>query len=355
MKNSTSGSPMSLSTPSTPQDEQLGWDELTALLAHLPNDPCERFRALLSPYLDELCAPEVHQELKQHELSCAACQSASHALSTFNDHLVVSFENLEPQVSSGEAEASLHHLLAERWEELELDQLGLEDLRRETLASNDHQDQGQQRTSAKSALQIEYHPREPRSKRRVISALFSVAAAAILFAYGPNLIEVNLGEQVSKFPQADQVTSHVSLQSDAPLSQYQGVVITPRQVRGLTQPLEVKEVKSFSTSDSTSSHFAYRVKAGAREVNVDLWSWRLNHEQRAKAREALMRSPRLESISGSQGEIKILRKQPQSSLQLIEYFSGEQRYQLSAPLTGDDALLTDMVKLLLSSEAHSSP
>lgn len=335
------------------EPQPLTWSEIRELITDLPDQPCERFNALLPLYLDELCALEVREELSEHQRSCQACQESQQQLKMFNAHLIESFEALEPTVSRAEAEESLRHLLTERWDELGLEELGLDELRQEVL---NHEGESQLESLERPSPRLIIEgpqPRQKRSRRRVISAVFSVAAAAILFAYGPNLIETDVSEQVARFPDASQVASTFTQPERAPLQRYQGRALSDADIKGLSGSLTLEGVKRAPTPDQLSTHFIYQVNVGGDLREVDLWIWKLNSEQQREASATIARNVEAhEAMTVGDHEIKMLRTQPQASLQLIEYLNEGSRYQLSAPVGEGDALLSDMARLLLSESAQ---
>ena len=123
------------STPPISKRELLGWEELRDLIPELPHDPCQRAQLLSSLYLDGLCAPEVSEELDAHLESCQDCTRYYQQLTSFNTAFVESFDELESSVSQADAEASLRHLFTERWDELDLEELDLDETRDRVLGA----------------------------------------------------------------------------------------------------------------------------------------------------------------------------------------------------------------------------
>ena len=319
----------------SPQHGQklLGWEEIHALFPDLPADPCKRFDLLADLYLDGQCTEEVFQELQQLESDCGKSELLKQK-GALKKQIVTCLENMEITITSEEAEASLSHLLEHRWHELNLDELGLNELREDVL---NHQ------TPTPESMQIEYHPtaRHQRSKRRLISGLCTVAAAAILFAYGPNLIESNIGKREAQFPAVSQdVASQIAI-SHAPLSSQEGQKLS---LSTQATQLTLSQITMKQVGDKTSSHLTYTLlstsPSGDREIHVDLWRKKVTSQQQIGFKTQLARS-------SASGEVKVVLDSgrpiqvrsyqvPNSDLNIVEYLVKDQHYQWSAQLQDQD-------------------
>ena len=276
-------------------------------------------------------------------------------LSQLSEQLIGYLEDMEPTVTTEEAEESLRNLLTHRWDELELDGLGLDLLRQEIL---------EDQPNRSGQMQVEYTPpiRSARSRRRLVSGILTVAAAAILFAYGPNLIESNIGEQEPQFPTVNQQANSSKYRHITPLAQREGKVLTPDSQ---SPRITLSKLVVGQMSDHNSSHVTYHLTLsnlkdtnthGVKEIAVDLWRKQVNSQQQTGLKTQLKRASK-------KGEVKVISEQgqavhvrhyqvPDSNLVIAEYLIKDQHFQWSAPIQGDNQVLMTLVQQHLKEVAQ---
>ena len=260
----------------------------------------------------------------------------------FSQQLVKSLDEIEPAATLEDAEESLRHLLEHRWDDLELAHLDLDDLRDELLTP--------QRSSG--SMRVEYEPvkRLQRSKRRLISGVCTVAAAAILFAYGPNLIESDVAEREAPFPLLSQEQRPSASNVHAPLASQEGKALT------VSPKLILDQIDVGQLGDQASAHMTYHLSLANlgrdTQIQVDLWRKRLNSKQQVGWRAQLKRASNLGEVhvhSDSGSPIHVRSYQlPNSELSIAEYLVGDQHYQWSGQLNDmEREALMAVVKLHL--------
>ena len=204
-------------------------------------------------------------------------------------------------------------------------------------------------------MQLEYNPpSRSRSKRRLISGLCTVAAAAILFAYGPNLIESNIGEREAQFPTVSQdVKTQSHGTTHTPLAHQEGQKLTTS-----SQSLQITltQMTLGQVGDHNSSHITYQLalssSTGNKKVNVDLWRKQLNSQQQKGFKTQLTRASKLDevtSLSESGAPVQVRHYWvPNSDLSVAEYLVKDQHYQWSRQVKdserGQDQVLMSLVK-----------
>jgi hypothetical protein len=303
-------------------------------------------------------APLMKTEHTQTPLNESSSETSSppqaqNTSSVFSEQFVTCFEGIEPTITSEDAESSLRHLLEHRWDEFNLDDLGLDELREEILHDP---------SSRSGSMQLEYHPpSRSRPKIRLISGLCTVAAAAILFAYGPNLIESNIGEREAQFPTVSQdvkIQSHQT--THTPLAHQEGQKLT---TSSQSPQITLTQLTPGQVGDHDSSHITYQLalssSTGNEKVNVDLWRKQLNSQQQKGFKAQLTRASKLDevtSLSESGTPVQVRHYWVTPDLSIAEYLVKDQHYQWSRQVKdserGQDQVLMSLVKTHLKELAQ---
>ena len=270
---------------------------------------------------------------------------------------------MQPTITVDDAEASLKDLLESRWDELGLDDLELDDLRETLVEGSEVASQGPD-AERRSTIQLLDHG-EPlvkrRMRRRVVSLMSTVAAAAFLFAYGPAFIETNVTESEPKFPVA-QSPGHTPGQQDhtrglgatqrapelprwTPLIQHIGAILPTSSFTPDAQ-LSLSSCVSASSGEVTP-HTSVRLRytlslstSPTQTFEVDLSSRSLTEGQRAH-----LNQRRGDAGEGAQARsaMSSLKRSKTERLQLIEYTHRDRHYQWSAALSTPAELLESLV------------
>lgn len=189
---------------------RLDWQELELLFEDFPYELCKRFELVASFYDDGACSEKVNQELLMHLETCSQCQTELTTQREMSESFLSLRSTLagsEIEVTESEIEESFQSFLNHYG-----DQLGQQE---QEVEHNEQDNSSVTSTTHKPRMTVEYNP----STRFAIKhkALFGlIGAAALLFAYGPALIETEIQE--SPFPEVNQ-PAQTELMQKSQLSQ----------------------------------------------------------------------------------------------------------------------------------------
>ena len=166
--------------------QKMGWHELAELYDSFPTKLCDRFELIVTLYDDGVCSDEVTEEVQEHLIECSDCQKSIDEYRSISQ-MFADRRSIEVEISESDVRHSFENFTQQYGEELFANHV--------SESSNESMPLGAETTS-KPAMQIEFRPKN--RKIRIGAALGIVAAAAMLFAYGPALIETSVNER--QFP-----------------------------------------------------------------------------------------------------------------------------------------------------------
>lgn len=181
----------------SPHTQSLSWSELSELYDDFPDDLCDRFELIAPLYDDGICDELVTNELILHLENCSRCQEELLGQRILSEEFLGLRAELninQVDISEAELEQSFQIFLKQQ-----SDVLGEEtNVDNAIINVNEPAQVAVKQPIAQPMMNIEYTPRTKLKLRH--KAIFGlVSAAALLFAYGPALIETDIQE--SKFPE----------------------------------------------------------------------------------------------------------------------------------------------------------
>ena len=209
------------------------WDDLDKIVPDLPDSRYLRYLYLKDLYEAGALSSEVQAIFDEVITDSSTGQETARQFSVISESLS---SYLREEVDHKAAEQSFETMLSERWDEFGFDEL-----------SSDQVEVGQ-----RPQLVVEGPQRS--SRRRRVSAFIVTAAAAILFAYGPSLIERDIDQP--DFPvSVTSVSSSIELPADAvdvvrkPLADRQGTQLSQQFKLESIEQVSSAHHWSFNVSD----------------------------------------------------------------------------------------------------------
>ena len=210
------------------ENECLTWPQLEEIFDDLPDDLCQRSQMIIDLYDEGACSLDVEQDLQAHLLGCEQCQDQ---LNQYRD-LSTMFEdrrNLEDTISESDIKSSFERFIAQYGALLD--------------ESTDEEAKINVNESDPSTLQVE-GPQSPnrRQVRRVQAGFGLLFAAALLFAYGPALIETPIHEP--SYPSAEIDGSSESVELS-------GFPLHKTLNRTLSNSLKLSKIRPLTRNETT--------------------------------------------------------------------------------------------------------
>lgn len=184
-KNQNSFAPATYHT-SEDHTQKMGWHALAELYDGFPTKMCDRFELIATLYDDGVCSDEVTEEVQEHLIECSDCQKSIDEYRSISE-MFADRRSIEVEISESDIRHSFETFTQQYGEELFSNHVS--DSSNESMRLSTE-------TTSKPAMQVEFRPKK--RKLRIGAALGIVAAAAMLFAYGPALIETSVNER--QFP-----------------------------------------------------------------------------------------------------------------------------------------------------------
>jgi hypothetical protein len=333
-------------------DAKLDWTELAKSFEDFPENMCDRFELVATIYDEGACVEKVEIDIQEHLQECKNCQQSLLEYRAMSKQ----FEqrrHIEIEISAAEIEQSFEKFMDLYGDELfaqqeDLDQV--EQLDRKSLLSvevdSSSVEDMQERVKLASALmsattsigsnqepglpgELKVGPMNKKTSRIAI-AFGLLSAAALLFAYGPALIEAPIHED--EFPQqssqVDSEQKQVQDQSQVswviPFAQYQGQALP---ATSLHTPLTLVSLNAKQTQDGPIS-VQFEIKDQEKLSHVDLTLTQISPAQKTILQERL-KDTKVFSVSDKQGIKKSVqvRFQALGNLQTAEYLLEENYIQ----------------------------
>lgn len=324
---------------------KLHWNDLQQLYSPFPTELCHRFELASSLYDDGLCDQEVETTFYNHIQNCEACQKElneqrliSESFAQLNESLIDEYaKNLG--ISDAEALKSFNSFMDQFGEEL-----------------SPVLEQGQLIDSADSnpIMKVEYSPKKSSFKKINTKVAFAmIAAAALLFAYGPALIETEIKESI--FPEKHVSESDTLVQNKAQQvqTQQQALWSVSQLLKSPLNHLEAKIMKAkvLPHSNEQMSQEQFQVSFQNQIVDVILLKTKLNPEQEQEIKENMNKNTTtlaFQSVVSSNPQKQQIRIKLSEidGFQRLEYIQDQMHIQWTAQGTQQ----TELLKLLAESQ-----
>ena len=306
---------------------KLDWDQLSTNFEEFPQVMCERFELVATFYDEGSCTKQVEIEIQDHLQDCTHCQQSLLEYRSMSQTFAQR-RNIDVKISDKEVEQSFSRFMDLYGEELFVQQ-NLSDESSDERSDVPITDE-ETNIDRKTFLQVE-GPKGKKAKTKVGIALGLVASAALLFAYGPALIETPIQE--TEFPvnavtgvannHLEQGIEQVDL--DIPFSQNEGQFLPATQQ---SNKLTLVSLNAKQTQDEPLS-VQYVLKDQQELINVDLTMIRLTQSQSETLKHRFKEVGQILSVSDKEGHQRSLqvRFQQLDTLQTAEYIIDQKHLQ----------------------------
>lgn len=307
---------------------RLNWQDLESFFEDFPYELCERFELVASFYDDGACSEELNQELLQHLEICSQCQTELMAQREISESFLSLRSTLagsEIEVTESEIEESFQSFLNDYGDQLgqQEQEVELDEQAHSNITSTTH----------KPRMTVEYNPSTGLAiKHKALLGL--IGAAALLFAYGPALIETEIQE--NQFPEVNQQSQSERIQKSQ---------LSQASPNGLPFNAEVNTtIHSTITQDSavlqklhhivsiagqSSAQYDWRFKSQTIPVHLTVTS--LTPQQAIQLTQKLKSQGEYLKISKENKLQKILINSHQAEqMQHIEYIQDQRHFQWSS-------------------------
>ena len=314
----------------------LTWADLTDLYEELPSDLCAKSQLVLDLYDDGVCSADVQRELQQHIKSCQICQERLAQLREISS-IFEQGREFEVTMTDDQVSASFDRFLSAYGEEL-------------NEGHSDEMRPSEQRSTP--VLTVEGPPLRVSPRTRVQAGLGLLFAAALLFAYGPALIEAPIDE--ASYPTAE-LSGGVSAKAmkstlkELPLEH----LLEKDRVDKSASPIMISDIKSLTHSENADVAL-YTVLQGEVEHSVEMTKNKLTAQQLRSLKQRLTRSTIKRPVSltthRSQRDFELAKPvsfqayiTSQDELHILEYINADQHMQWA--VNGSPSVITVLENL----------
>jgi hypothetical protein len=308
--------------------QRLDWSRLHEIFDDLPESLCAQTEIIMDLFDEGACDETVERDISHHLSGCLTCQARLQELR----ELAQQFEerrSLTVEISEEEIGASFERFLSQYSEELY--EPSTEDF--------DHvqRDEG-------FSLTVEGPTTGSKKVQAAIGLLFS---AALLFAYGPALIEAPINEM--SYPSVDLQGGSTPLStlnestSSLPLSQKLALGI----LRLGDSSFKLSQIKPLSHSVTTDVAL-YGVQHEELVQFVEMTKQKLSPTQIKTFRARLKASQGVTKLKARRAQFDAVSLQKQGDLLVLEYVTDEHHVQWAVSATAPTSLLEELASAHLS-------
>ena len=322
-----------------PKVHPLSWADLSQLFEEFPNKLCDRFELIASLYDDGLCDEVVTQEMMSHIDTCLCCQQELQSQRNLSEEFLglrTALSSHDLQLSDAQLQESFQMFVKAHGDVFSDFDHNLE-VKETSAPAHDRQ-------MNKPIMQVEFDP-QPKIKLRHKAILGLVSAAALLFAYGPALIETEIKE--SEFPEV-KLSKTISQDNQHALPFMHD--LNTQVHSSLTQ--EHARLQQFKVSTSTTGQYSvkYEWVYNGEKMPVQLSVTSLNQQQAQQLKRRLMDQKEVITYSvKGQVKNKSVKVSQVGQVQQLEYLSKLQHLQWSSQHPKSKKLLALLGELQLSS------
>jgi hypothetical protein len=309
-------------------DTCLDWQDLEEFFEDFPIELCKRFELVASLYDDGACSEAVNQELLNHLETCSECQTELIAQREISEKFLSVRDALAEskiEVTELEIQESFQSFLNSHGDELGQSgqELELVDTNTSDVIS----------AAKKPRMIVEYNPPTKLAiKHKAILGL--IGAAALLFAYGPALIETEIQE--SQFPKVNKQVQTELIQksqfrqaapNDLPFSAELNTKIRSTLTQESATLQKLHHVVSID--GQSSAQYDWRFKKQTIPVHLTVTSLtapQVTHlTQKLKSKGIV-----LKVLKGGQQQEILINSHQSAEIQQLEYIKDRHHYQWSS-------------------------
>lgn len=302
-------------TADVSEDQRLTWQSLDELYEGLPDTFCAKSDMIMDLYDEGFCVELVEREVHAHMERCDSCQSRLSSLretSLFFEHR----RSNELSISDDDVNASFARFMSQY---------------PEVILSSDIKEEKEDAPLVRPTFEVEGpHELSARAKKRIRGGIGLIFAAAMLFAYGPALIEAPIEEET--YPSVDAqggvMATHTETDSLSkfPLSD----LLKGQKLTTSTAELKMTEIKPL-TVDETTIIGLYTIEIENDKLNIEMTQLKLTPSQVASFKSRLGDSKNTEilKVTTERGQIVNYKAnlQAQGDVQILEYVTDENHVQ----------------------------